>query len=215
MQPDKLLCPNQNLIFRIVHIDNIPWILDNGLHCRNSETQDPCFVDVGHDEIIERRRKRQVTVDPAGTLSDYVPFYFTPWSVMLYNIITGHNVRKVPSDQIVMIVTQLSTLQERRIPFVFTDRHALLASSHFYNSISDLNTAVDWKILQNRDFKRDNADPGKLERYQAEALVYRHLPLDAVSVMVCSSKEGKEKTILMVEKRNLNVNIIQKAEWFF
>ena len=33
------LNPQKALIWRIVHRDNIPWILDNGLHCGNSLVQ--------------------------------------------------------------------------------------------------------------------------------------------------------------------------------
>ncbi len=29
------LNPEKALIWRIVHRDNLPWILDNGLHCGN------------------------------------------------------------------------------------------------------------------------------------------------------------------------------------
>ena len=30
-------------IFRITHIDNVPWILRNGIHCQNSPVRDPNF----------------------------------------------------------------------------------------------------------------------------------------------------------------------------
>ena len=39
---------------------------------------------------------------------------------------------------------------------------------------------IDWAILRSRDFKRDPEDPGKFERYQAEALIYKYLPIDGV-----------------------------------
>ncbi|WP_371329131.1 DarT ssDNA thymidine ADP-ribosyltransferase family protein [Collimonas sp. OK607] len=39
---------------------------------------------------------------------------------------------------------------------------------------------IDWPLLQRRDFKRDADDPRKMERYQAEALLYRHLPIQGV-----------------------------------
>ena len=41
------------------------------------------------------------------------------------------------------------------------------------------------KILQNKDFKRDPDDPEKLERYQAEALVYNNIPVEAFIGIVC------------------------------
>jgi hypothetical protein len=215
MQPNSFLSPGENLIFRIVHIDNFPWIIENGLHCSTSETQDPAFVDIGHDETIDRRRRRLVDIAPFGALSDYIPFYFTPWSVMHYNIATGHNVTRVPPENIIMLVTRMTILRKLDIKFVFTDRHALLARAQFFSDIADLDHAVDWTILRNRDFKRDNEDPGKIERYQAEALVHGYLPLQALSGIVCASDETKEKAVSMVEKRNFNGKVIRKTDWFF
>jgi len=79
------------LIFRIVHRDNLPWIVENGLHCRKSTTVDPNFRRIGNHDLIVKRETRPVPIDPGGTLGDYVPFYFTPHSPMLYNVITGYN----------------------------------------------------------------------------------------------------------------------------
>ena len=56
-------------IFRITHIRNVPWILQNGLHCRNSDIRDPGFVRIGIPELIEKRTKKIVPVQPGGMLS--------------------------------------------------------------------------------------------------------------------------------------------------
>jgi hypothetical protein len=78
------LNPEKALIFRIVHVDNVPWILDHdGLHCRNAADQDPDYVNIGNPELIGKRARCAVPVPPGGTLSDYVPFYFTPFSIMM------------------------------------------------------------------------------------------------------------------------------------
>ncbi|MGO4612234.1 DarT ssDNA thymidine ADP-ribosyltransferase family protein, partial [Variovorax sp. 2RAF20] len=69
------------MIWRIVHRDNIPWILTNGLHCVNSKIRDPNYVNIGNVDLIDKRRHRIVPVEPGGTLTDYIPFYFTPFSV--------------------------------------------------------------------------------------------------------------------------------------
>lgn len=81
----KLLNREKGLIFRITHIENVPWILDHGLHCRSSTTCDPTFRQIGNQELIARRRGIRVPVEPHGVLSDYVPFYFTPLSPMQLN----------------------------------------------------------------------------------------------------------------------------------
>ena len=69
------LSPTKALIFRIVHRDNLPWTLDNGLHARNGVKCDPNYRCIGNPELIDKRSRRVVEVHPGGTLSDYVPFY--------------------------------------------------------------------------------------------------------------------------------------------
>lgn len=108
----KYLTPEKALIFRIVHRDNVPWILDNGLHCKNSKVLDPNFVEIGNKDLIGKRGRHLVKQPPGGTLSDYVPFYFTPFSHMLLNIKTGWGgIRQRNNDEIVIMVSSLRTLQ--------------------------------------------------------------------------------------------------------
>ena len=76
------------LIFRIVHRDNVAAALRDGMHCRNSPVANAKFVQISNSELIEKRRSRVVDCTPGGTLSDYIPFYFTPFSPMMYNINT-------------------------------------------------------------------------------------------------------------------------------
>ncbi|WP_408381606.1 DarT ssDNA thymidine ADP-ribosyltransferase family protein [Paraburkholderia megapolitana] len=67
-------------IWRIVHRSSVPWIPDHGLVCANAQGLDPRFVSIGNPDLIARRTQRVVPIPPGGTLSDYVPFYFTPFS---------------------------------------------------------------------------------------------------------------------------------------
>lgn len=49
------LNPEKALIWRIVHRDNIPWILKNGLnglHCGNSQIQSSNWVHIGSADLI-------------------------------------------------------------------------------------------------------------------------------------------------------------------
>ena len=113
----NLISAQRALLFRITHIENIPWILKNGLHCKNSGILDPNFVTIGNPELISKRTSRDVPIAPGGTLSDYIPFYFTPLSMMVYNIHTGYGgIRRVRNADIVMMVTSFRKLVEQGIP---------------------------------------------------------------------------------------------------
>ncbi len=131
------LSPENGLIFRITHIANVPWILDHGLHCRNTAERDPNYVEIGNLELIEKRTSRHVPIAPGGVLSDYIPFYFTPHSPMLYNIKTGYQgLAKRPMSDIVIVISSLPSLVRMGIPFVFTDRHAYLQMASFFSDLA-------------------------------------------------------------------------------
>jgi hypothetical protein len=209
------LTPEKALIFRIVHRDNVPWILDNGLHCKNSKVLDPDFVEIGNPDLISKRGKHPVAPPPSGTLSDYIPFYFTPFSPMMYNIKTGWGgIRKRDNDEIVIIVSSLRGLHNRNILFLFTDRHAYLVMAQFYSDLARLDQ-IDWQMLQRRDFRDDPDDPSKKERYQAEVLVHKHLPVDALSGLVCYNDEVFKILTAALAKRNQTMKVVKKPDWYF
>jgi hypothetical protein len=212
---EKDLTPEKALIFRITHRRNLPWVFDNGIHCRSSAQQDQGFVSIGNQELIEGRKERMVPMEPSGMLSDYIPFYFTPYSPMLLNIVTGRNVPQRPKADIVILVSSLHKVSEAGIRFLFTDRHAYLFNASFSNDLSQLANMVPWKLLQARDFRKDPEDPAKSERYQAEALIHRHLPVDALLGVVTYNDLVKAEVQALAAERQLNLGIHSKPSWFF
>lgn len=148
-------------------------------------------------------------------MNDYVPFYFTPFSPMLFNIKTGWNgIQQRPMHEIVLLVSSLRELVSRQVSFVFTDRHAYLQAALFFTNLADL-ARIDWRILQARDFKRDPNDPGKVERYQAEALVHRHVPVEALSGIVCYGEEQAIHLRGLVSEAGLELPVTARSGWFF
>jgi hypothetical protein len=208
----KDLNPTKALIFRIMHRDNVPWALTNGLHCRSSKTHDPNYVNIGNVDLISKRNHRVVPIAPGGTLGDYVPFYFTPYSPMLYNIKTGRGVPKRPNDEIVIAVSSLHKLRKQSVPFAFTDRHAYLNAAQFSSDLARLDW-IDWTTLQQRDFQRDASD--KFERYQAEALIHRHLPIDGLFGIICYNDSVAEQFQKLVSSIGLTLQIATKPGFYF
>jgi len=60
------LTKDKALIFRITHRDNVPWILDNRMHARNGEKFDPKCRNIGNLELIDKRSRRVVPVQPGA-----------------------------------------------------------------------------------------------------------------------------------------------------
>jgi hypothetical protein len=216
MATSPSLNPEKALIFRITHIDNVPWMLDNGLHCRTSGLQDPGFVAIGNQDLIDKRITREVDVRPGGTLSDYIPFYFTPYSPMLLNIKTGWgDVLQRRNEEIVILVSSLWAVQQRGLGFVFSDRHAYLRAAQFTADLGLLPTWVPWDQLQRRDFKKDVERPDKVERYQAEALIHHHVPADTLLGIACYSGAVAGSVQGQVAQRGLDLKVVALPGWYF
>lgn len=202
------------LVFRITHITNVPWLLDNGVHCPNSEVRDPAFRRIGNLDLIAKRPHRMVPIPPGGTLSDYIPFYFTPCSPMLYNIKTGYQgVERLPMSEIVILASSLHRVAEQGGAFVFTDRHAYLQTAKFSSRLEDLQ-GLDWDNLRARDFRRDPDDPGKIERYQAEALVHQQLSVHALAGLVCHGTAQRDALEAQIAQRGLALKVVARPGWY-
>lgn len=209
------LNPEKALIWRIVHCDNLLWILDNGLHCGNSTVRSPAWVNIGNAELIDKRATHPVPLAPGGCLNDYVPFYFTPFSPMLRNIHTGWGgIRKRPNEEIVILVSSMYKLRDLGQQFLFTDSHAYYQWANYYSDLADLNK-IDWPLLQSRDFKRDPDDPAKFERYQAEALVFRHVPIQGTLGIVCYTESLKHEIDRQIKARGLALSVYARTGWYF
>ncbi|MFA6968193.1 DUF4433 domain-containing protein [Bosea sp. (in: a-proteobacteria)] len=209
------ILPEKALIYRIVHRDNLAWILRNGLHCRSSEVFDRNYVNIGNVDLILKRESHEVPIAPGGALSDYVPFYFTPHSPMLYNIKTGWGgVTRRANDEIHILVSSLPRLRIDNIPFIYTDRHAYLRAAQFFSDIGSIDR-VDWPLLQSKDFRRDPEDPGKFERYQAEALVHRHLPCSSLLGIVCFRESDVPGLKAQAAADALTCPIVARPGWYF
>lgn len=203
------------LIWRILHRDNLPWVLANGLHCGNGNARSPTWVSIGNAELIDKRASHSVPIAPGGVLNDYVPFYFTPFSVMLRNIHTGWGgVQRRPNEEIVILVSSLHRIHELGLPFVFTNMHAYYRWATFFSDLAQLDR-IDWPLLQRRDFKRDPDDPAKFERYQAEALVHRHVPLQALLGVVCYTNGARAVIERTMAATGTNLPVHTRPGWYF
>ena len=165
--------------------------------------------------MTDKRARHIVPLDPSGYLNDYVPFYFTPFSVMLKNIHGGRGgVKQRYNDEIVILVSSIHKVQSLGLDYLFTDSHAYYRWATYYDAIQHLDK-IDWSLLQQRDFKRDADDPAKFERYQAEALVHQHCPVDALLGIVCYTDKTKMSIEGLLSEKGINLDVHARPGWYF
>ena len=174
------------------------------------------YVHIGNPEIIDVRSITPVKIANHGMIGDYVPFYFTPKSIMLYNIITGYWHPLVPRrnrNEILIIrclISDLATFPQ----WFFTDGQANAIISNHYNDLSDLDQ-IDWKSIQNSDFSKSNGDYDRPRRYQAEFLVYEQVPLEKVESLNVYDNQTADIVTNILKQNNINLAVNIQPQYFF
>jgi hypothetical protein len=114
----------------------------------------------------------------------------------------------------VILVSSVHRLVELAVPFVFTNQHAYAVDTEFYNDLQHLDK-IDWPLLQRRDFKTDDNDPGKQLRYQAEALIYKSAPLSAILGIACVNEAVRGSLESLLEQRDIELTVRAIPRWYF
>lgn len=170
-------------IYHITPIDNLESIIsEGGLLAYNvmieTETN---YTNIAYENIQDRRARIRVPCGSGGVLHDYVPFYFAPRSPMLYTIHRG-NVPNYTQGQAALIhlVSDVFEIDIRGLDFVFTDGHAVMGFTDFFDDLDDLG-AIDWDVMDSGYWFDTNEDNDRKRRRQAEFLVRNFLPWELIT----------------------------------
>lgn len=213
--PGEVLKPCR--IYRILHFDNLQGIVEQGgLWCGNEmATRGIPYQQIGLQNLTQQRFERTVPVEPGGNLNDYVPFYFCPRSVMLFNIHTG----RVPTytegqEPIIYLVTTVEKVVEDGRQIAFTDRHAKMAVAHFSTDLNDL-VSLDWQTIQSSDFAHRTDDPERKDRKAAEFLVHRYVPLSSILGLGVYSQKWKDDCGRLLVEGGVDLRVKVQTSWYF
>ena len=203
-------------LYRITHIDNLDFILKSKkICCPNSKNSDPSFIGIGDSSLIQSRKSIQIPIVPNGDFSDYVAFYFSPRSPMLYNIQKGfNNVTKRNPEDIIYLITNFDTVKENKSEFVFTDGHAYHSLSQFFNQEIDFKE-VDWKTVNLVKWNDTEDDPDRKRKKQAEFLIHNEVPISMISAIVVFNENAKTNILTKIAENNIECNVIVKPSLYY
>ena len=205
------------ILYHITHIDNLEGIINSGgIICKNSVTG-MNHSNIAFDNLQNRRANTAVPVAPSGTLHDYVPFFFCTKPPMLFTI-SRNNVPGAENTQnsIIYLVTNTSAVEQARIPFVFTDGHAIMALTEFFKDVQDFDK-IEWESINATYWADTEEDPDRKRKKQAEFLVHKQAPLSLFGTIVCQNRIIAQRAALLFENnRSANHIIIEvKPEWYY
>ena len=204
-------------IYHITHLRNLPNIIkDGGLWCdAESVRRNIQPVEIAYTEIKERRTRRKISIPPGGMLSEYVPFYFCNRSPMLYTIHMG-NVPAYRDGQanILHLVSSAEAVSQASLPFAFSDGHAVVQISLFYNDLKDLHE-VDWKVVNSWSWHDTMEDNDRMRRKQAEFLVKGFFPFSLIQEIGVYSAAIRERVLPLLEHVEHKPIVRIQRKWYY
>lgn len=204
-------------IYHITHIRNLTSIIDQNGLCCDILTAERALLPVGiaHSHIKERRARRQVLAGPGGTLADYVPFYFAPRSPMLYALNQGAVAGYTEGQRPIMhLVTSAETIVHQQLPFAFTDGHADVALSRYFDDLQALDQ-VDWQVMQ-ETFWNDTAEDGdRKRRRQAEFLVHHFFPWTLIEEIGVMTRQMAHDVQQILQTSAHRPQVTVSSRWYY
>ncbi|MEP4091779.1 DUF4433 domain-containing protein [Reichenbachiella sp.] len=194
-------------ILRMVHFQNVEYILKNGVCSREHTQADPNYINIGHRQLITDRHIHPVPIDGAGNLGEYVPFYFAGHTPMLYLIMNGYQgVEQRPQKDIVFLISKVGKIKENGLEYVFTNMNAKIAIADFYNNDEDFDR-LRWDIIHNRIWKNDENNPARQDYKQAEFLVRSHVPANCITALIVKTVRKKALFDQMISEMGLEIPV--------
>jgi hypothetical protein len=186
---------NRLWVYRIIPIQNLEHNLSNGLYAKNTASAIPGYRAIGSLDVISQRDDRTVKCYAQYVVNDFVPFYFSTRTPMLYNIITGHGVKPVTQADIIYLCFKLSDLACDDFIWCYTNGNAAKRITKFFDNFDGIETNIDWRCIKTPDFRDANADgdEDRIRKKHAEFLVLSHVPANYIRNIVVLNQEVKSK----------------------
>ncbi len=207
---------NVNL-YRIVHRDNMAYILQKGMFCSGHPFFDPDNIFIGDSTLTQQRHDFILPLAAKGNLGDYIPFYFSYRSPMLYNIHTGHRgIKQRPQSDIVYIVCKLQPLIDKGFECIFSDGHAKNKVTRFFTDTKDL-SQLDWESIKALQWNNTPTNPDRMRRKQAECLIKSQVPPQYIAALVVFDEATKTamEALISTNKLTIGVHINPKNEFYY
>ena len=207
------------ILYRMTHIDNIEHILTYGITHKNSERANPNYKPIGDGEVISVRDHTPVPeeISLGGVLGDYIPFYFCPRSPMHYVIYKGYNsVGKVSESNIVYLISDVDSIVEAELPFIFTNGHAVSDLTLFFSSDeTDKFRTLDWEVICNNYWRDTEEDPDRKRRKEAEFLIKRDVPVGCIIGLAVYNEEAKNRMEKLITSLGIDIRVAIRKNFYY
>lgn len=187
-------------------MDNLGFIVRNGLLSANFPGNDPSFRRIGDSSLIQTREGLNAPNPPGGSFQDYIPFYLGPRPPTLYKIAKGHeDIEQLPQHEIIYLISSVEVVIQNGLTYFFSDGHARAVTSNFYTDQANLDN-LDWETIYSNQWYNTPSDMSRKQRKQAEFFVKDFMPWNCIEMIGVFNNETKKRV-----QNVLNTNNEQKT----
>jgi len=209
--------PNPIKIFHIVHIDNLPSIVEDGFLFSDAEMRErpQGGVAIGMNKIKDRRLALPLMSHKGLRVGECVPFYFCPRSPMLYMFDRGNSPEieyRGGQQSIIHLVADLhkttSWANANGLRWAFTDSNAGSNFFEDYTDFADLDK-IDWEAVNATQWS------GRRDKKQAEFLVEYRFPWELVEKIGVYSYQQQHQVQNIIGSQAKGMQIKIQREWYY
>jgi hypothetical protein len=190
-------------------INNLGNIISqDGLICKKEIAKNNVqYENIANCDVQDKRAQTIVPFPPGGNLHCYVPFYF--WGLTPMLLVNQHR-----QNDIIFFVTQTEIIVKAKLPFAFTDRHAVVSYAQFYNDPEKLNS-LDWQTIKLKYWADTPDAPDRKEKKQAEFLIHEKLPWAQIYGIAVNNQDVLERVESRLNGLQHKPIIKVKKEWHY
>lgn len=189
-------------VVHLTSLENLGSIWQLGRLVAQSRMPAEVEVDeLGSVDIKMQRRVRPITCAVGGHVADYVPFYFSARSPMLFFAHTGNPLSPFTGGQreLVHLVSHVDVIDELGCSFVITDRNAALGYARQSDNLDNLDNLIDWTLQERQYWNNTMDEPDRMERRMAEFLVHDECEVEALLDVVVMDDEVRNRVLDTLE----------------
>ncbi|MBT7068224.1 MAG: DUF4433 domain-containing protein [Verrucomicrobia bacterium] len=209
--------PDPTPIYHLTHWSNLTSIVEQGgvLSLHEMQRRGLPHEDIAYHHIQERREGVMVFSAAGGCLHDYASLHFGLKSPMLFTISKG-NVPNQPEgqDPLIYLVSCAQQVEQAGLSFAFTDGHATMAFTEFFEDLGQLGR-VDWGVINARYWNDTPDAPDRKRRRQAEFLVHEQLPWRLVSEIGTFDAGIKDQVQAIVQASEHRPAVHVRRNWYY
>jgi len=203
---------NKTWIYHITDAANLPSIIQQGglysdVAIKNNGGP---LSDIGYSHI-KARRSTEIKVNCCDNrfVGEFVPFYYSPRSVMLFTVNRGLTGKpKGHQSEIIHLVSNVSTAIKVGNPWAISDGNAGSNSAIFNQNVEFLGD-LNWEAINAKYWSEVTFEK------QAEFLVANFYPFSSIMGIGCYNDEMTQRVQSMLNTTGRSLPVVTKPDWYY